>query len=120
MPVLTDAAASRIRTVWPMAIGAIAAWLITRAWAAPILHALDQLGMPVTRAVLATAISWALGALVYLAGRWLEGRHGQSRAARWARAAGRWVLSLGLKTGQPTYPANAMPPQLRTLRQRQP
>lgn len=87
---MTDKAKSAIRTAWPMLLGHLAAWLV--ASAAP-------LGIEIDSVFAAEALGWALGTLVYLAGRFLERRDWPVN-----RAAGRFLLSLGFDLGQPLYP----------------
>jgi hypothetical protein len=60
-------------------------------------------GLQVTQPAVAAALGVILAYLIYEAGRWLEQRAGDSAPARIARLVGRWLLSLGLDTGQPTY-----------------
>lgn len=99
---LPDWAAARIRTVWPMVVGYVAARLIVVG--APVATWLERnLGLQVTEPQVAVGVGIILGYLVYEAGRWLERRRGTGWRARFARGAGRWLLSLGLPTGQPTY-----------------
>lgn len=89
-----DSARAFIRTAWPMFLGHLVAWLV--AWLQP--H-----GITPDVATMTMILSWALGAAVYLLGRWLEQRRGDGDPARVARWLGRFVLSLGIDTGQPTY-----------------
>lgn len=84
---------SAIRTGWPMLLGAVATWLAT-----------SPLHLPASMATV--AVVWAGGALVYLAGRWLETRTGTGLASRLARGLGAFALSLGLVAGKPVYPTD--------------
>jgi uncharacterized membrane protein YfcA len=89
--------AARIRTVWPMILGVLAARLFVIG--APVGAWLrDNLGVEVTEAQVAVALGVALGWLIYEAGRALE-----RRSNRYARGAGAFLLSLGLPTGTPVY-----------------
>lgn len=84
---------SAIRTGWPMLLGAVTAWLVT-----------SPLHLPLSLATV--VVAWAFGAVIYLAGRWLETRGGTGVAARLARGLGAFVLSLGLVAGKPVYPVD--------------
>jgi hypothetical protein len=92
---LPDRLAAWVRTLWPLAIGHIAAWALLR---------LNTLGVPADQTLVVEVVAVVATAVVYGAGRWLETRTGEGRAARVARGLGRWVLSLGLETGPPVYP----------------
>ncbi len=100
---VTDQLAARIRTLWPMLLGYLAAQLLhlgapVAAWT----H--TALGITVTEQQVAAVLGLVLGYGVYETGRWLEHRTGTGRTARTARVLGRLLLSLGLPTGPPTYP----------------
>jgi hypothetical protein len=102
VPKLPDWLAARVRTAWPMILGYLAARLFVIG--APVADWLStNLGIEVTQPQVAIGVSIALGYGIYEAGRWLEQRPGQSRPARLGRGLGRWLLSLGLTTGQPVY-----------------
>ena len=92
---MPDRLAAYVRTYWPMVLGhvatALAAWLGAR------------LGVSVDSVVAYELIALTASAGVYALGRWLETRAGDGVWPRVARAAGRWLLALGLHTGQPTY-----------------
>ncbi len=99
---ISDRLAARILTVWPMLLGVLAAQLLL--WAAPVVAWLrDVLGMEVTAVQVTAVLGLVLGWAVYEAGRWLEDRSGTGWSAVVARVVGRWVLALGLQTGQPSY-----------------
>jgi len=99
---MSDVLAARIRTLWPMLLGYLAArLLVIGAPLAAWLH--DVTGLEVTEPQVAAALGIVLGYLIYEAGRWLERRAGEGRVAEVARLAGRLLLSLGLSTGQPVY-----------------
>lgn len=94
--------AARVRTVWPMLLGYLAARLLV--FGAPVatwLH--DVLGVEVTEPQVAAGLGVVLGWGIYEVGRWLERRVGVGRLAQLARLAGRLLLSVGLTTGQPVY-----------------
>jgi hypothetical protein len=111
---ISDRLAARLRTVWPMLLGYLAARLLVIG--APVADWLrDTTGLEATEPQVAAALGIVLGYGVYEAGRWLERRTGTGQAAQLARGLGRLVLSLGLPTGQPVY---AMPGQrVRVLRE---
>src|SRR5690606_11849695 len=92
---MPDRLAAYVRTYWPMVLGhvatALAAWLGGRP------------GVSVDSVAAYELIALTASAGVYALGRWLETRAGDGVWPRVARAAGRWLLALGLHTGQPTY-----------------
>ncbi|WP_018219151.1 hypothetical protein [Salinispora vitiensis] len=92
---VSDRAAAYIRTVWPMALGHVAA-LVAAYLAA-------RSGIRMDETWLIEVMALAAGAAIYAAGRWLEQRTGTSGVARSARWLGRWVLSIGIHTGTPVY-----------------
>lgn len=98
---ISDRWTARIRTVWPYVIGAVASVLLVKA--APVVEWLRAAGVPVTEATAQLAVGAGLGWLVWDVGTWLERRPGAGRLARVARGAGRWLVSLGLHTGGPSY-----------------
>lgn len=99
---ISDHLAARLRTVWPMLLGWLAAWLLVAG--APVVSWLSTaLDIHVTHAQVVALLGVAAGWAVYELGRWLEGRPGDSRAAVIARAAGSWLLAAGITTGPPTY-----------------
>ena len=100
---MSDRLAAWIRTVWPMLLGYLAAWLLAQSWAPTLVSWLAAAGVDVTEAGVVHLLGWLLGAAVYSAGRWLERRAGGRRLHRLARAVGRFILSIGLPTGQPAY-----------------
>lgn len=92
---MSDRLAAYVRTYWPLLLGHLAALLT--AWIA------TRLGVTIDDALVYEALALGLSAAVYAAGRVLEDVAGDSTPARAARLAGRWLLSLGLDTGQPVY-----------------
>lgn len=99
---ISDPLAARVRTVWPMLLGYLAARLLVLG--APVADWLrDALGVEVTQPQVAAALGIILGWIIYEAGRWLEKRAGDSGPARLARKLAQLLLSLGLVTGQPVY-----------------
>lgn len=102
-PTLPDRLAAWIRTIWPMLLGSLAAWLLGQAWAPAIVDRLAAIGVHVDQVALVHILGLLLGAAVYTAGRWLEHRTGPGRRGRYARTLGRFLLSIGLPTGQPRY-----------------
>jgi hypothetical protein len=103
MPKISDQLAAWIRTIWPMLLGQLAAWLLAQSWAPPIIAWLADLGITIDQPKLISALGLLAGAVIYTAARWLERRTGTTRWHALARAAGRLLLSLGLHTGQPIY-----------------
>jgi hypothetical protein len=87
---MSDQLASYVRTIWPMLVGTVAGLLV--AWLAKLA------GIQIDSNLAFGATSAVMIAFVYGAGRLLETRHSPL-----ARAAGRWILALGLKVGPPTY-----------------
>jgi hypothetical protein len=99
---IADQAAARLRTIWPMLVGHAAALLLVHA--APALDTVEKTtGYRPSTATVTLVVGMLLGWIVYETGRILEAVTGEGRAARIARAAGRWILSVGIPTGQPTY-----------------
>lgn len=92
---MSDRLAAYVRTYWPWLLGHLTA-IITASIAA-------RLGVTVDHAIVYEALALGLSAAVYAAGRWLEARPGDGPGARLARAVARWLLALGLTTGQPVY-----------------
>lgn len=94
---MSDQLKSYVRTYWPLIVGTVAG-LIAAALAKYVGIEIDSnLAFGVTSVVMV--------GVVYAGGRWLE-----TRKSSFARAVGRFLLSLGLDTGQPTYPS---PPAVR-------
>lgn len=91
---LSDRASAYIRTLWPLLLGHAAAWLLLK---------VDALGLPVDNTLVVELVSFAAAAVVYGTGRFLESRTGGGWLPILARGLGKWVLALGLHTGQPTY-----------------
>lgn len=100
---MSNTIAARVRTWWPLLLGHLAAVLV--AWAQPALIHLAPLGVHIDQAVAYEVLSFLLAGAVWEAGRFLERWPARGRAAGPARALGRFLLSLGLRTGQPLYPA---------------
>lgn len=98
---MSDRVAARLRTWWPMLVGHVAAWLLVQA--APLVDWAASAGVTVTQPQVAVVVGLVLAGAVYEAGRWLEGRVGDGWTARAARRTGRWLISLGLDTGAPSY-----------------
>lgn len=92
---MSDRLAAYVRTYWPLLIGHLAA--VVTAWIA------GRFGVVIDSVLVYEGLALGLSAVVYAAGRWLEARTGDGVGARVARAAGRWLLALGLDTGQPVY-----------------
>jgi hypothetical protein len=92
---VTDKARSYVRTLWPVLLGHLAAWIVVKT---------TPFGFHVDTAQTVTIIGFVLAALVYGLGRELERTAGSGRAAAGARWVGRFLLSLGLDVGQPLYP----------------
>lgn len=89
---MTDKARSYVRTLWPVLLGHLAAWLA------------DRLGvLGVDSATAALLVGTIASMLVYAAGRELERVKRSGRVGDAARWLGRLLLSLGLDTGQPVY-----------------
>ncbi|NUT31518.1 MAG: hypothetical protein HOV79_00435 [Hamadaea sp.] len=87
---MSDQLASYVRTLWPTLVGIVTGVIV----AALAKH----LGIEIDSTVAMGATSAVMIALVYGLGRWLE-----MRRSPLARSAGRWLLSLGLRVGPPTY-----------------
>jgi hypothetical protein len=100
---MSDRCAAWIRTMWPLLLGAFAARILAQSWAVDVVDLLARLGVRVTEVSLTAALSVVAAAAVYGLGGWLERRAGVGRVAVLARAVGRFLISIGLPTGQPTY-----------------
>lgn len=96
---MSDTLAARIRTVWPILLGHVAAWAgafaIHKLGFSPDLSAMVELAAVEVVSALA---SWA----VWEAGRWLERRPNPVLSG-----IGRWLISAGRHIGPPTYPERA-------------
>jgi hypothetical protein len=99
---MPDRIAGYVRTIWPLVLGHLAAFLA--AWVGA------RVGITVDATWVYELLAVALVTVIYAGGRWLEVRPGTSTPARVARAVGHWVLSLGLPTGPPSYPLTTGPP----------
>ncbi|GGN96209.1 hypothetical protein GCM10010112_87260 [Actinoplanes lobatus] len=100
--VITDRLAARLRTLWPMVVGHLAALALIHG--APVLNAVESAtGYRPTATEITLALGLTLGYLVYETGRALEQVTGDGGPARFARVAGRFLLSLGVPTGRPAY-----------------
>lgn len=95
---LSDRAAAYVRTLWPLLLGHLTTWALLQ---------VETLGIPAHDALVVELVAVLATAAVYTAGRGLESVGGDRWYARLARGAGRFLLSLGLDTGQPVY---GMPP----------
>lgn len=87
---MSDRWASYIRTWWPLFLGHVAALLVA--------FLATKLGFQLDGALAFEIVGFAASALIYWLGRKLE-----NAEAGWAKALGKFILSLGLSTGQPTY-----------------
>jgi hypothetical protein len=92
---MTDKAKAYVRTVWPVLLGHVAAYLIAAG---------RPLGLHLDSAVAFELAGFLCSTAVYVAGSELEQVRGTGRLARWSRGLGRLVLSLGLDIGRPAYP----------------
>lgn len=92
-----DQIKSYIRTMWPVVVGYLAGLLVT--WVG------QKLGVTVDTNVAFGIVTTILVGIVYGAGRWLE-----TRSNAFAQGVGRWLLSLGLDLGTPTYQPPAPEP----------
>lgn len=99
---MSDKIAARLRTYWPVLVAYIAAHVLDIG--APVVTWINTtFGLEVRPALVEGVISFALVALTYEAGRWLEKRTGNGLPSKLARMLGKALLSLGLRTGQPVY-----------------
>ncbi len=91
MSLVNDQVTALLRTLWPMLVGHLLAWLLVGTGA---------LGLDVDPVWAQQTSGWVVSGVVYVAGRWLEGRTGD----RWWSRLGRWAgaMLLGSRT-QPTY-----------------
>lgn len=87
---MSDRLASYIRTWWPLFLGHAAALLVVFLAA--------KFGIQIDGALAFEIVGFAASAIVYWVGRQFE-----NADAGWAKALGKFILSLGLTTGQPTY-----------------
>jgi hypothetical protein len=92
---VSDRLAAYVRTYWPLLIGHLTAYAVAAV--------ADRFGVVIDSLIVYEFLAVGLTGLVYAVGRWLEGRTGESWLAVAARVIARWLLSLGLDTGQPTY-----------------
>lgn len=100
--IVTDRIAARLRTLWPMLIGHVAALAVVHG--APVLDVVETAtGYRPTATSVTLLVGLVAGYGIYEGGRWLEARRGPGRLAQAARGAGRFLLSLGVPTGTPTY-----------------
>jgi hypothetical protein len=91
---------SLIRTLVPAALSAVFAWAALH-W-----HVFPAHPDP----KLVDAVTLAVFALIYAVARWLEERKGNGVPAQAARALAHFLLSLGVPTTTPQYPAPPPPP----------
>lgn len=85
-----DSLKAMIRTVWPGIVAWIAAQIVTALSA--------RAGVDVDGTAVGAVVFAVLLAVIYGAGRWLEARDNAIAAG-----LGRWLVSLGMDLGQPTY-----------------
>lgn len=88
---MSDPHTARLRTVWPLLVGHIAAYLAVLI--------LRWTGVQVDSAVVVEVLSLAASWAAWEAGRWLTARTNPT-----AQRVGRWLISAGVATGNPTYP----------------
>lgn len=79
-----------VRTIWPAIVAQIAALIVT--------YLGDKMGIEVNSNAVFGVVTVVLLAAIYGAGRWLE-----KRDNAYAAGLGRWLVSLGMDLGQPTY-----------------
>jgi hypothetical protein len=101
---VSDRLAAYVRTYWPLLIGHLTAYVVTTVAA--------RWGVTIDSLIVYEILAVTLTGTVYAVGRWLEDRTGESWLAVAARIIARWLLSLGLDTGQPTY---GLPPAETTM-----
>ena len=92
---MSDRLAAYVRTYWPLLIGHLTALVVA--------YVAAQWGITIDSVIVYEILAVTLTGLVYAAGRWLESRTGEGPMSLAARIVARWLLSLGLDTGQPTY-----------------
>ena len=92
---MSDRLAAYVRTYYPLALGHVAALIV--AWVGA------RFGLTVDSLLVYEILAVGLTGLVYAVGAELGRVDGDGRWPRVARAVGRWLLSLGLDTGAPTY-----------------
>ncbi|MEW2383395.1 hypothetical protein AB0873_15070 [Micromonospora sp. NPDC047707] len=92
---MSDRLAAYVRTCWPLLIGHLTALAVA--------YVAARWGITIDSLIVYEILAVVLTGVVYAAGRWLEDRTGDSVFAVAARALARWLLSLGLDTGQPIY-----------------
>lgn len=91
---MSDELKARLRTVWPLLLGHVAAYLV--AWI------LRLTGVQVDSWIVVEALSLAASWGIWEAGTWLE-----KRTNPVAQTVGRWLVSAGQVVGPPTYPPPA-------------
>lgn len=79
-----------VRTVWPGIVAQVAALIVT--------YLSDKVGIEVDSKLVFAVVAVLLLAAVYGLGRWLE-----QQPNAYAAGVGRWLVSLGMDLGQPTY-----------------
>jgi len=101
---MSDGLKSHLRTYWPVLLGYVSA--------AVVAAGASKLGLTISGETAYLVTGAVMTAVVYSLGRWLE-----TRDAPVLRGIGRFLLSLGLDVGQPTYdpPRSTLsaPPRLR-------
>jgi hypothetical protein len=91
---LNNAAKSYLRTLWPVALG----------WTATVITlTAGKVGLPISEGLALGAAGYILTAAPYVLARLLERVKGERWHHRLSRWAARWVLSVGMDTGQPVY-----------------
>ncbi|PZG18990.1 hypothetical protein C1I95_12495 [Micromonospora craterilacus] len=92
---LSDRWAAYVRTYWPLLIGHLTA--------AVVAYVATRFGILIDSIVVYEILAVAMTGGLYAVGRWLEARTGDGWLPAAARTIARWLLSLGIDTGQPTY-----------------
>lgn len=92
---MSNRLAAYIRTYWPLLIGHLTALVVA--------YVATRFGFVLDSLIVYEILAVVLTGAVYAAGRWLENRGGDGALAVAARAVARWLLALGLDTGQPVY-----------------
>jgi hypothetical protein len=101
---MSDRLVARLRTVWPMFVGHVAAWLLVLF--SPVVDWLASKDLNVSHETAAVGVGLVLGWVAWEFGTKLERVKGDGWLARRARGVGRLLLTVGKDTGQPTYKGN--------------
>jgi hypothetical protein len=88
---MSDQLAARIRTVWPLVLGHVAAVIVAWVFA--------KTGVQLDGVVVLELLSFVASWLIWEAGTWL-----QVQANPVLQGAGRWLVAAGQDIGKPTYP----------------